>query len=324
MAINSNCSVRNRILFLCFLCCMWPMVDVFAQDRVRHEFCFRHDNDLYLATKQDQYYTNGVFLKYAYATKSSKLSRREVNRTVRFTFGHEMYNAFTAYIDTIDLVDRPITAYMFLRAELNRHFKSEGYFNLGIEVGTIGERALGRQAQELIHRGFKLYDVAGWEYQLENAYGVDIRAGYGKMLYRVPAGWLDLSIHAQASLGLNNTRVNAYPSLRIGRMNPLHTSASADARIQSRDEVAAKEVFVFYNPHASWVAYDATVQGGYFLEEKGPVTSEPIPWVYASEFGFVYAARKTTLSFKYLFNTKEVKSMYFRHQYGTVGIAHRF
>jgi len=288
------------------------------------EVIFLNDNDVYLFNKQDQYYTNGVFISVRKSVDSTRLARTEVNRLWDVTIGQQMYNAYTAHIQHIDEIDRPITAYLFAAAHLDRHFADESFISFSGEIGTIGKRAFGRQLQEGIHKVFGLYDIAGWEYQLNNAFGLDLSAGYGRLLYRPYNRWFDVSARADATVGLNHTRLSAGPTVRIGLLNPLHQSALVSARLQSRAAQSAPELFLHYSPQVTWVGYDATVQGGLLLQDKGPITYTPTRWVWHHRVGVVYARHTITLRLQYVFYTKEVPGMFFRHRYGSLGLGYRF
>ncbi len=295
-----------------------------TQPLTRAEFNFRSDNDLYLFNKQDQYYTNGIFFSVRKAVDSARLSSKEVNRLWGLTVGQKMYNAYTAQIRYIEEVDRPITAYLFLAADIDRFFANESLLSFNIELGTIGQRALGRQFQESIHKVLNLYDIAGWEYQLKNAVGLDASVQYGSLLYRNEGRWLDLSANAEAILGLNHTGLSIAPTLRLGRVNPLYQSAYTFSRLQADGSTADNELFFYYTPQLRFVGYDATLQGGLFLHDKGPVTYTPSRWMLYNQFGVAYANRIVTLGLQYIFYSKEVPGMFFHHRYGSVRMSYRF
>src|SRR5690606_9025568 len=139
--------------------------------------------------------------------------------TWELTAGQKMFNSFTPQIHRVEDVDRPITGRLFVTAGLNRVYNNEAVFRATAELGLIGQKALGRPIQETIHRIFRLYEIAGWEYQLENAVGVDVSAGYTHLLHRNKGGWFDISAQGSATLGLNYTGFAAAPVFRIGKMN---------------------------------------------------------------------------------------------------------
>ena len=233
-----------------------------------------------------------------------------------------MYNAYTANIRYIEEVDRPITAYLFIAANLDRYFANETFLSFTAEAGTIGQRAFGRQFQEGIHKVFRLYDIAGWEYQLENAFGIDASMQYGGLMYR--DRWFDVSGHAKATLGLNHTGLSVAPTLRLGRINRLDQSVYTSSRLQAGGNSPGRELFLYYSPRLHFVGYDATLQGGMFLRDKGPVTYTPARWVWYNQVGIMYAKNALSLHFQYIFYTKELPGMFFRHRYGSVGVGYRF
>ncbi len=320
--------MTNNLYNACSACLTAMALAVYtpspAQHAPRHEFTFRNDNDLYLLNKQDQYYTNGIFFNIRKTATASNLASNEANRLWGLTVGQKMYNAYTAHVRYIEEVDRPITAYLFLAANVDRYFTDESSVSLQMEIGTIGQRAMGQQFQERIHKVFNLYDIAGWEYQLENAFGADIGVQYGRMLYRNAAQWFDVSGRAEATLGTNRTGMSVAPTLRLGRINPLHQSAYTASRLQANGRAVSKEFFLYYSPQLNWVGYDATLQGGMFLHDKGPVTYRPARWVFYNQIGVLYARNALTLRLQYIFYSKEVPGMFFRHRYGSVGMGVRF
>ncbi|WP_353127977.1 lipid A deacylase LpxR family protein [Parapedobacter pyrenivorans] len=295
-----------------------------AQHIPRAEFNFRNDNDLYLFNKQDQYYTNGIFFNLRRAVDTARLATDETNRLWGITLGQKMYNAYTASIRYIEEVDRPITAYLFVAANVDRYFANETFLFLTAEAGTIGQRALGRQFQESVHKVFRLYDITGWEYQLENAFGIDVSARYGGLLYRNTPRWFDISGDAKVTLGLNHTGLSMTSTLRFGRINAIGQSAYTSSRLQARGKSVGRELFFYYSPQLNFVAYDATLQGGLFLRNKGPVTYTPARWVWYNQVGMMYAKNALSLHLQYIFYTKEVPGMFFRHRYGSVGMGYRF
>lgn len=314
--------VKTCIVLLLLL--GWGCTVCSAQHYPRAEFNFRNDNDLYLFNKQDQYYTNGIFFNIRKTADSTTLSANEANRIWGITVGQKMYNAYTANIHSIEEVDRPITAYLFIAADFDRYFESERFLSLTAEIGTIGQRALGEQFQERIHKVFRLYDIAGWQYQLKNAFGMDVSARYGGLLYRNQTQWFDLSGRVDATLGFNNTGFSVAPSFRFGRLNPFHQSIYSGSRLQAQGNKVAQELFLYYSPQLHFVGYNATLQGGMFLRDKGPVTYTPARWVWYNHVGVMYAKRAFSLHFQYISYSKEVPGMFFRHRYGSVGMGYRF
>lgn len=294
------------------------------QTSTKYELEIKNDNDMYLFILQDQYYTNGLFLNFRKSIESSRLARNEINRIMRLELGHEMYNSYTAQIDSIQGVDRPIAAYLYAAAHMHHYYQREDYLTYSLAIGTIGKRAAGEELQAGLHDLLNMYHAAGWEYQLNNAWTIDAGITHNKLIGRTANRVLDLSIQSSAKLGLLHAHVKSGPLFRIGQLLPFDQSAHFGARLQSSGNLPEKEWYLYYRPEISAVFYDGTLQGGMLTKEKGPVTAEPKTWRISNNFGFVMAQRAVTARIQYFFNTKESNQSIFRHQYGSVSLAYRF
>jgi hypothetical protein len=72
------------------------------------------------------------------------------------------------------------------------------------------------------------------------------------------------------------------------------------------------------------VVYDATIAGGIFNNDKGPVTFNAKPLILSQELGLAYAKKRWTIDFSLIFRTKETKTMFYAHQYGSFDLYYRF
>ncbi len=293
----------------------------------RTEIELRSDNDMYLMNMQDQYYTNGLFLNLRKTVDPSKLNPKEKNRLMEFRLGHEIYNAYTAQIDSFELVDRPITGYLFVSAGISHFYKKEDYLSYSLALGTIGKRAFGEELQAGLHNLLNMYHAAGWEFQLNNAWVADLELDHNKLIGRTRNRVLDVSLHSSVRLGTHQTNVKTGPVFRLGKLAAFDRSAHFNARLQSGTSGTGPvedEWYLYYKPEAQLVFYDATMQGGMFLDDKGPMTSLPKRWLISNHFGGVYSTDALTFKIQYFFNTKESDQSLFRHQYGSLAMAYRF
>lgn len=315
----------NRLHSLFFLLLFTgSFLPVFGQGHNRYEIGFQNDNDAYLLFGQDRYYTNGIDLYSRKAMDVSMQSEKLENKIWSFHLGQKIYNAHSGSIDIKEQVDRPITGYLYASGEIKWFFKSESVFSLGTEVAVIGSHALGEEVQEGYHNLFGFYQVKGWEYQLNNAVGVDIRSSYSRFLFRSLSGKWDGFFNANLSLGLNNTRAGIGPSFRYGRFNRMFESAEVGGRISSKKDKPQKEAYLFYRPQIIWVGYNSTIQGGMLIDNKGPVTYSVKPFVLSQVIGVQWSWQRIGLNLNYTFNTKEVKSDAVPHQYGSLTFSYYF
>jgi lipid A 3-O-deacylase len=290
----------------------------------KYELELRNDNDMYLMIMQDQYYTNGVFLNIRKKIDTSKLHANELNRILTWKLGHEMYNAYTAQIDSIEAIDRPISAYLYLGLEQS-HFYTNGHaLAYSVTIGSMGKPAFGEELQAGLHDLLNMYHAAGWEYQLKNAFMLNAQVQHHMQFVKSERPVLDVSWQSSAMLGTYQIHVKSGPLFRLGKLASFDKSAHLSARLQSRDTPIETEWYAYYRPEGIFMAYDASMQGAFYLKDKGPVTAKPHTWQLSNQFGVVYANQRSTFKIQYYFNTKESPSSLFRHQYGTLSYAYRF
>ena len=112
---------------------------IFSQEKFSKEVSFITDNDLYVSTQRDRYYTNGMFLNYRYLTKNknSKLEKK----IFEFTVGHEMYTPHKAGVKSINEHDRPFAAYFYGSFGINRIYKKNRIFNTSVQLVVIVSKA---------------------------------------------------------------------------------------------------------------------------------------------------------------------------------------
>jgi len=310
------------ILITIFLCIVYNAV--FSQNFTRREIGIQNDNDVYLMTFQDQYYTNGINFYFRKAIDSSKYPQKYANKLWTINIGHKIFNAYNGAVEAASEVDRPLTGYLYVRGELQWHTKKEEVLSVAAEIASIGNWAFGEKLQTNFHRLFGFYDISGWEYELSNSTGVDLKAGYAKLLVRNKAKSVDALINGNLSLGFNNTRLSVSPNFRLGRLNSLNESAIMGSRPQSRTKKVDNEFYFYYRPQINLVLYNSTIQGGLFLDDKGPITYGVKPWVLSQIVGLQFATERMGVNFNYTFNTKEVKSLATSHKFGSVNLSFYF
>jgi hypothetical protein len=290
----------------------------------KNEFGFRSDNDSYLGVGQDRYYTNGLFLSFRHALKQNSERSKFAKKIYEIEAGQYMFNAQTGQIGNISQVDRPFAAYLYGGVKLNLIYKNERSIELSLNAGTIGPKALGKEVQEGLHNAIGFYRISGWEYQVNNETGINAALKYSSLLSRKSGN--DLSIQSYVNLGNTFSGLGAGILFRTGRINPFSNSVSNNTRISNslNDTIPQKEFFFFTRPMLNLVAYDATVQGGLFTGDRGPVTYSPRRFQYSQELGVNYAVKHWTLNFFLTFKSRDNKQQESPHQYGTAMIYYRF
>ena len=293
----------------------------------KYEIGFKSDNDAYLATTQDRYYTNGLFIYLRTALKTPKDTARLLKKILSFSIGQKMYNAHSGQTSNIEKVDRPFAAYLYGSTALQLHYRNEKFLRAELQLGTIGPSALGKEGQELIHNTVGFYRIDGWQYQVNDEFGINLNLDYQRLLYRTKNQRSDFSLPLQLRIGNTFSGINTAILFRTGKLNPFYHSSATESNVSQSAEnglIGDKEFYFFLKPSLDIVFYDASIQGGFFRSDKGPVTYEPIPLIFCQELGASYTKNRWSFNFSLLFKSREVKSKASAHQYGSAGILYRF
>jgi len=297
-------------------------------DSYKSEFNFRSDNDSYLAYGQDRYYTNGLFLNFRSALNQSELKSNKLNKVIwEIEAGQKIYNPQTGSINNIDFVDRPFAGYLYAGGGLNLLYHSESNLKISFQVGTIGPAAKGKEAQELLHNTVGFYKINGWQWQVNNEAGINSTLEYNNLLKRFPAGNTDFTLSSYVNAGNTFAGVGAGFLFRSGSINQLFNSASTQSTVSNKSVSKPeneREFFFYARPMFHFIAYDATIQGGMFIQDKGPLVYDVKPFVFSQQAGIIYSKNRWTIDFSVIFKSREVKSIAKPHQYGSAAVYYRF
>ena len=316
-----------RLLFILTVVLFCFASSKICAQNYKNEIGFTTDNDLYHDVETDKYYTNGLLLHFRYALKQDTITTQIEKRLLEFEIGQKIFTPYWAQVPDPKLQDRPFTAFLYTSGTYSKFYKNEKVWRFSAVIGTIGPNAKGREVQEGYHKKLKIYTVMGWEYQLKNEIGVNLSAEYSKLLYRLPNKIADLTGTSAALLGNTFSGANVGVLFRFGKINPLYKSVSYNSSISNNGKINAKpkaEFLLFARPQLNYVAYDATIQGGLFLKDKGPVTFKPKPFVLSTQVGITVSIPKCTVFYSLTFKSKDVKSAAVPYTYGSIGLLYRF
>lgn len=292
-----------------------------------HEFGIKSDNDAYLANGSDRYYTNGFFLQYRSVSNQSGLKPGINKKIYELELGQKMYTSHSGYVWERKYVDRSITAYLYLGGSVSWLYNSEKTIKISLQVGTIGPAALGRQTQEIFHKITNTYKPNCWQYQLNNELGVNTSINYHQLIHRFASQKTDLIGNAYANLGNTFTGMGLGFTLRAGLINQLFQSTSTRSIISNHltiEKLNETELFLFAKPQLDVLLYDATVSGGLFRKNKGPIVFDSKPLVISQEIGLMFSKRNLSAQISYIFKTSEIKGAAQPVRYGSVSTFFRF
>lgn len=317
----------NRLLFILLFVCLTPHLR--AQSNIhQQEINIITDNDNYDFELTDRYYSNGFIIQYNRV--ASKAPAGFIKKINRFELGHKVYNPVTNRRSTENVLanmDRPFAGWFYGSYGSTLFKKSKSIMEYTFAAGIMGPSALGAEVQQGWHRFIGLYKVYGWEYQLKNTAGMQASLAYYHSLLPVEST-RGLTVHmaSKAEVGTIFSNASAGFLVKTGWLNKEEKQSGywmghlgADAKTFNR-----KEFIFFLEPLVQYQAYNATVQGRLFSNDKGPFTTGIQPWVMQVKTGMFITGNDLGLRWYYTFRTKEGSSMFKGEHWGTIGLSFRF
>ena len=229
------------------------------------------DNDSLLLQKNDGFYTSGARITQQYALHSG--SGGERLDMVGWRIGHEMYTASDIKLppEFIKASDHPYAAWLYGGMFKEGHQTDGAHWKLGLDLGCLGPCAGGEWVQTNLHHVLHQPLPQGWSTQVRNEVGAVLYAEMAPARWS-PLSWLDATPSLQGRFGNIFTDATLGVTVRGGRLNLL-------------PDAPAMHGFLRVSGRA--VAYDATLQGGYFSQDN-PHTVQPKRLVGEAEMGIVW------------------------------------
>ncbi|MFT4203494.1 MAG: DUF2219 family protein [Chitinophagaceae bacterium] len=303
--------MKRRIQCKCVW--LWAVFCLFffslsAQKNYTKSISILSENDSYMLMGKDGYFTNGLTLSYAWTSKDT--TKSVINA---IEVGQSMYNAKNGSYNEQERIDRPVTAYLYGRYSRTQ-FAKHHVLNWKLGVGTIGPNALGRQLQESIHSTLGMYKPREWQFQLRNAFAVDLSIIYVPQLFR-ERSTVNLYPVVASDVGMTFTNMKLGGLLTLGRKSHNEKSALWNAQLNQTDKNAS-ESFFYFEPILTYNVYDATVQGGLFHDD--PQAGRLNRLLLTPQLGWQYARHRFSLNLGVHYTGREAKDQIHRQWYGSV------
>jgi lipid A 3-O-deacylase len=318
---NQNLRMRKYLLIYGFG--LLVSIAVSAQNETRHfakELSFTTENDAYLFGKNDAYYTNGFF----FALKTAK-ERKGKKAIKAWELGQKIYTPLIRKTATPSDIDRPYCGYLFLKYSETKFPGNSSVFQYGGGLGEVGTASFGESVQNSYHKLLGYGRFTGWQYQVQNALGVDLGVTYAYTLWQ-DSSWIKFMPVVQANLGMNFTNATIGGYLCLGSFENNTNSALWNARVQATSTPTRKnhELFFYWHPEMILQGYNATVQGGIFSKGSGAVLKDIETVMFQQTLGICYAEGRWTTQLAYVLQTREAVSQKDVHRYGSMQVSYRF
>ncbi|PQJ81512.1 lipid A deacylase LpxR family protein [Polaribacter glomeratus] len=300
-----------------YFCLLFLSFQILSQEKFSKEITLTTDNDLYVSSKKDRYYTNGMFLNYRYLSKTKKENQEK--RIFEIEIGHEMYTPYKAIVENINDHDRPFASYLYGSFGVNRIYKNDKILKTSIQIGVIGPDAFGKELQDFIHDIYGFKRAIGWEYQIKNAFGLNFNTEYSQFLVKDESSNYDVSWINEAKLGTVYTNISSgfYARLGLKTLAKITNSIAFNTNLNDENTAFKRETesFLYIKSMVRYALYDATLQGS-FLNTTSPVTKELIPLVFQLEAGLKFTANRFNFGYAFHFSTN--KSNQLRNDNGNI------
>lgn len=266
-------------------------------------FRFHYENDYFSTT--DIYYTQGINLEYVNPAignfLTTKLLVGSVSKKAKFGIAveHEGYTPTSISHPEILIGDRPFAACLFLKTfSIKNDSIRRARISSSLSVGAIGPIAGGKEIQETIHRWINDTKPLGWQNQIQNDLILNYELEYERGLTAVP-DYFSLSVKAAARMGTLNIKAFTGITLMAGLFeDPFKNFSKQRKKMQ---------VYLYAEPLVNFVAFDATLQGGFFNKTSPYVIAakEITRLVFQGNVGIVLRINALQLEYFQSYLTRE-------------------
>ncbi len=290
--------------------------------RLVRELQVENDNDAYtLNLTRDQYYSNGVALRYRMLIDSSKW-KSGFQKVIRaYELNHRIYSPRHLWWENVEDMDRPYAGQITIAGSNEYYFESESYLRLEVELGWMGPALRTGDLQYQWHKTFGMQLPLGWDYEINDA---PILNGYGTFTKTLAKGkGLDLSSESNIAFGTTFTHIRQEFIVRTGKFKSIQESTQYNGVLGiENDEPGNHEFFFFISPGLEYVAYNATIEGS-LLGKESIYTETREPFVFQVRAGVMASWTKFDIALLYHRRTKETTEATY-HKYVGVRMNQRF
>lgn len=313
--------VRNRLFIIgCYLLPCLLHAQQKKDNVYDKELAFTTDNDAYLLSKGDAYYTNGFFLCY---TKAAE--RKGIKVTHSFEAGQMIFTPLIRLTSKASDVDRPYAGYLFAKYNRASFPNNNSVLQYGATLGVVGPSSFGKDVQNWYHSWLNYGRFTGWKYQVQDAFGADFHLSYARTVLQ-DSSWIKLVPMAEAKLGSNFTNATVGAMTCIGRFSANAHSVLFNARVDKRTLATPDraEFFVYWYPQLILQGYNATVEGGMFNKsDTSAVLGRTNRWMFQQTWGACFAEDRWTAKLAIIYQSREAMAQTKPQRYVSIQVGYR-
>jgi hypothetical protein len=191
-------------------------------------------------------------------------------------------------------------------------------------LGIRGPEAMARQTQTAIHRMINSDKPQGWNNQLGTQLLVNLTFTAERNFFSY-SNLLEVNGGVQARVGTLMDAMVVYPVIRIGKMSPYFNGLLSTSNPGAKRRRNNVQYYVVFKPTASFIAYNAMLEGKRANAKTDPISSNiPIArYVGDLQAGIVISYRNVGVSYLLTRSSAYDKGLY-QHRYGTLEIYFRW
>lgn len=266
--------------------------DAFAQNPHLERKASLHltiNNDAFLFSQTDQYYSSGLYAKYFQAVEASQYAlnylRKNSNVEVARLWGlnHQIYTPIKFNSPRLSDYDRPHAALLF-GSYGYQLISSNLIISHRLDVGWMGP-ALGTGPMLTFwHNIFGYREPRGWDYEINNSPIIQLNLGVVKPL--IDMRHFNINWKVGGQLGTIYNQIISGFDLRTGFLRPINGSMAYNMAYLDESDGAKKikEWYGIFSTYLEWVGYNATIEGN-LIGLPAPHIEKAEPWVWHHTFG---------------------------------------
>lgn len=226
------------------------------------------DNDTLLLRHDDGFYTSGARIAQQYRVRAA-----DRLRVFGWRIGQELYTPSDIKLPSarLDPSDHPYAGWLYGGFFKETHWSDGRRSKFGFDLGCVGPCAGGEWTQTNLHRVLHQPLPQGWDRQVRNEWGLVLYGEAAPVRWRLNSA-VDVTPSVQGRFGNIFADAGAGVTVRAGQLNLLPDQSTLHA---------------FLRLDARAVAYNATLQGGYFSTQN-PHTVRPKRLVGEAEIGVTW------------------------------------
>lgn len=171
-----------------------------------------------------------------------------------------------------------------------------------LSTGMIGPAAFAGRMQSTIHNWTGDQDPKGWQNQIRNDVIINYELTYEKQLYRF-SDIAEVNASGQVRIGTLSDKLQAGLTIRLGKFQSAFD-------LKEKPFLRNFQVYIYNQPLASVIGYDASLNGGVFARNSPyKLSASQISRVtFQDNFGVVVHCWRVYLEYYQSFLTKEFQT----------------